>query len=495
MAWFEIVERDGSVTESTDIAAQSFLSEGPHPVHFAFSSASEAKRIADELKSDHAPLRVRLKYAFSGDLVRTCTASADMASLRDTARFRDLFGAADGLVNRRLAVEAARDLVSATRITTRCPADLETDKERLIAQLDRLLQVEVESEIVDDDWNRLDQLGFDPRDVMSDVERIVESQSDSTTKTETREALEDARERSESSAAQAGWGGVSGSLSDSFAEKDSATKENLQNVMAQTGIRTRWEGERLIPRSVDVIANERMRAAFDRELVISDERLSESGDTRTVFLDEHRMYLDSDETDFLGPPGRELSTRLIELSGRLAGVTQRLGGLTETVTAGLEGLSKRDVELGSDLADAVPVGGILPFYGDPAALPSNWRICDGSAIDPNSPLASWAPLGPDGVRRYPDLRGRFIMGVPANEELGATGGLERIKAHRHKSGTLKADIPVTTIKPGDFDTNGKRQTGHRHKQPKPDVTGRTAEDGAADNRPPFVSLHYIIKIK
>jgi hypothetical protein len=52
--------------------------------------------------------------------------------------------------------------------------------------------------------------------------------------------------------------------------------------------------------------------------------------------------------------------------------------------------------------DGVPVGGIVPFYGSPAELPANWRVCDGSVVND--------PVSPFNGKQVPDLRTFFIRG-------------------------------------------------------------------------------------
>jgi hypothetical protein len=53
--------------------------------------------------------------------------------------------------------------------------------------------------------------------------------------------------------------------------------------------------------------------------------------------------------------------------------------------------------------EILPVGSIIPFYGNYYTLPENWRMCDGSLIkDTQSPFHGL---------NLPDLRGRFVMGA------------------------------------------------------------------------------------
>ena len=103
--------------------------------------------------------------------------------------------------------------------------------------------------------------------------------------------------------------------------------------MAQQGIHAQWQGTRFIPRSVDVIANEQMRSVFDRNLEIRDERVIESGASRRIDLDEHRLYVDSEVAPVSGPPVRELSRRLTQ-------VVEELENFESTTADHIAGLSE-----------------------------------------------------------------------------------------------------------------------------------------------------------
>lgn len=80
----------------------------------------------------------------------------------------------------------------------------------------------------------------------------------------------------------------------------------------------------------------------------------------------------------------------------------------------------------------VPIGLISPYFGDPATLPDNWMVCDGSMVDdPGSPL--------NGVV-LPDLKEKFIRGESDGSRniIGsfATGGAETLPEHSH---TINSD--------------------------------------------------------
>jgi len=64
---------------------------------------------------------------------------------------------------------------------------------------------------------------------------------------------------------------------------------------------------------------------------------------------------------------------------------------------------------------AVPVGGVILWYGVASALPDGWQICDGT----NS---------------IADVRSRMIMGAANDGEIGATGGATE---HTHTGGRIQ----------------------------------------------------------
>ena len=71
-------------------------------------------------------------------------------------------------------------------------------------------------------------------------------------------------------------------------------------------------------------------------------------------------------------------------------------------------------------AGSVPVGSIVPFGGNTANIPSNWRLCNGALIsDPESPLNN---------TNTPNLSGRFLRGADASYPLNYYAGAD---THTH----------------------------------------------------------------
>ena len=154
----------------------------------------------------------------------------------------------------------------------------------------------------------------------------------------------------------------------------------------------------------------------------------------------------------------------------------------------------------------VPVGAIVSFWGDPVSLPSNWRICDGSAVtDPNSAF--------NGLN-VPDLRGMFVRGAENGPDLAQTGGQDFVSGHSHYHyHTHTAFVNVGSSFFGTYFNNLALSGGgskfvvggdnlaalsHSHSATAT-VLGPsdsyTDEAGDHDNRPRYFALHYIVRIK
>ena len=193
----------------------------------------------------------------------------------------------------------------------------------------------------------------------------------------------------------------------------------------------------------------------------------------------------------------------------------------------------------------VPLGTIVPYFGNPATLPENWKVCDGSTVsDPESPLHQV---------RIPDLRGKFLRGEEesAYDPLGSTpraGGSDSISfvdhthqlvsngMHEHTgtttdsgrhghagnvsvaikldphsgvtNGHLNAGVFANAVagdasiggNPHTHDVNGSGEHTHPFLTDSGGVHdhgGLTGSSGnqTFDNRPAYLALHYIIRIK
>lgn len=159
--------------------------------------------------------------------------------------------------------------------------------------------------------------------------------------------------------------------------------------------------------------------------------------------------------------------------------------------------------------DLIPAGVIVMWSGNPSNIPAGWALCDGG-----------------GGR--PDLRGRFVVGYDAGDgdynAVGDNGGAKTVTlsqaqmpAHSHGSGSLGTNTAgghnhtysiavgsgslgsitrmpnfITNNAGGAY--NGTTATNGDHSHT---ISGNTASAGsgqAHENRPPYYTLAYIIKL-
>lgn len=199
-----------------------------------------------------------------------------------------------------------------------------------------------------------------------------------------------------------------------------------------------------------------------------------------------------------------------QIKARVMQMSDRLSSLSGKSASG--GRANAYESLQSFSSVNVPVGTIVPFYGDKALIPDNWVICDGNTIlDPLSPYHNTAS---------PNLAGRFLMGESNQYPAKALGGIDNVASHSHafrdnrnkvwfpvKSGSghtssyhlvtaangLRYDANRVAIakpkaSPHPYDTHG-HINGHSN------VSGMTNPGGSHDNKPLFYSTIYILKIK
>lgn len=125
------------------------------------------------------------------------------------------------------------------------------------------------------------------------------------------------------------------------------------------------------------------------------------------------------------------------------------------------GIYKNGVEIGGE---SLPIGSMIPF-GSQENIPSNWKICDGSAISRETYAELFAVIGTsygagDGSTTFnlPDKRGRVSVGLDSNQTefdtIGLKGGekthqltIEEMPSHDHRL------TPLIDIRQGDGQTN------------------------------------------
>jgi len=147
---------------------------------------------------------------------------------------------------------------------------------------------------------------------------------------------------------------------------------------------------------------------------------------------------------------------------------------------------------GSGASTIVPVGAVMEYAG--AGDPAGWLICDGRSLTEVAQPNLFAVIGTTyggggGSFNIPDFQtaNRFARGATNDAARGTTGGsrtitIANMPAHTHNIARLSG-VPLTVT----FTINS-----HTTDSGIDAVTKSTG--GGTDYNPPFLDLHYIIKV-
>lgn len=164
---------------------------------------------------------------------------------------------------------------------------------------------------------------------------------------------------------------------------------------------------------------------------------------------------------------------------------------------------------------SVPIGTIVMWNGDPSKLPPGWKLCDGSG--------KYTDFS-EKIRWIPNLQGRFIVGYSGSGDYNAiakkggsgsvTLSTSQMPSHSHTGTTNKDGAHSHTgnerVRSGGFgggeNVIGTRERpqyggantaiyseGSSHKHAF--TTNTTRGGGAHENRPPYYTLAYIIRVE
>ena len=158
-----------------------------------------------------------------------------------------------------------------------------------------------------------------------------------------------------------------------------------------------------------------------------------------------------------------------------------------------------------DLA-AVPIGGGVDYWG--SVLPgANWAWADGSAISRTTYATAFARLGVtygpgNGTTTFnlPDKRGRASV---ARDDLGGTGGDQRLHAHTHAVTDPGHAHSINPPASSDTTSSGATATGtgggetitpYNSASATTGITLANAGEGASQNVQPSIICNYIIRV-
>ena len=134
---------------------------------------------------------------------------------------------------------------------------------------------------------------------------------------------------------------------------------------------------------------------------------------------------------------------------------------------------------------AQPTGTIISYAGK--AIPAGWDLCDGKEV--NKTEAKYVNLfkaigntwGGNGNPNFklPDLKGQFLMGAPATNEVSNSGGSV---SHDHGGWTGNARGDAYGIRDGGDNPPAATGFGSQH------------SINSAENLPPYKKVLYLIKL-
>ena len=148
---------------------------------------------------------------------------------------------------------------------------------------------------------------------------------------------------------------------------------------------------------------------------------------------------------------------------------------------------------GAITGDTLPIGAIVAYSSNNA--PTNWLICDGSAINRVTYAELFSVIGTtygsgDGTTTFnlPNAKGRTIVGLDSSQTefnaMGKTGGSKYLQEHDHIIGTSMSQFAnFTTVSGGDGGTpyfNENNKSG-------------IAGTGDSGNLQPYITENIIIK--
>jgi len=156
---------------------------------------------------------------------------------------------------------------------------------------------------------------------------------------------------------------------------------------------------------------------------------------------------------------------------------------------------------GSGASTLIPIGAVMEYAGDDD--PTGWLICDGRSLAESAQPNLFAVIGTtyggsSPNFNLPDLQtnNKVAAGATDNADLGTTGGVSTVTLTAAQSGLPSHNHNFTTF--GGV-SNGVVGANLANIQSAANAgtTTTAGPDAAAsshDNKPPFLRLHYIIKV-
>ena len=307
--------------------------EAAFAVHFYDLSRGQAERFVNELQEDL--VQIEFRYAFEGVSDETCIAKSKDGLDQSIDLFKESVGEGrEGYVSRHQVVEIADRIAQGSYFSVRC-ADFATAAklmEDLVAMLGKAESIEIA------DWNTLDdRVAFDGDSFKADVTDSLAGISNE----RVRDILESAMAEEESSSSSRRFGvggetergggfvgGFFGSLSDALnvnygsdeSEAKSEAASTYVDLFKDKGVSIHWDGEKLVPKSVDVHTVADLRAKWGRSIELEYNLIKDAPGRRWMRLSEmdRSELLSREDLDALRAQVWSAVARLGGLVGRIS---------------------------------------------------------------------------------------------------------------------------------------------------------------------------------
>lgn len=258
-SWFESARNPK--LRSQEFPPQSFLNTGPNWAYFELGTREAAEQFVKGLNGgdeNTVPLQLNFRYMFTGDARDRCTASVSREQIEESERFRELEGKGrQGHVTREQAAKIAREIASVTKAEAACrDAGL---AQRMTEEAVRRLGPPEQL----DSWEKLgNYAGLSPSDFAADVHSKLENESNEVVRDQIRSALTEVRSKQETGKIAAGWGPFMAAMGQSLAEARQDAKASFEDHLNKQRIGAKWEGNKLVPKTIDVHTTEAIRSAW-----------------------------------------------------------------------------------------------------------------------------------------------------------------------------------------------------------------------------------------
>ena len=147
----------------------------------------------------------------------------------------------------------------------------------------------------------------------------------------------------------------------------------------------------------------------------------------------------------------------------------------------------------------VPVGTIEVYAGEISSIPGGWRVCHGQSLDATEYDELFKAIGTaystDNTFKLPDLRDRFAKSYEPAPIYGGENEVRltenELPSHRHVQVNQRDEasdfrLAYLFVEHGDtYETTSETDT----------TTSSIGGSQAHENKPPFIKLHYIIKVR